>query len=313
MTKKIIFLLLLLSNIVFSQETYTKEISIKSDNDLYSSKKRDRYYTSGMFLSYKYLSKKKTKKALKKIYEIQVGQQLYTPQVSTVVVLTEHDRPFAGYLYGSFGFSNFYKNKSILKVSSQIGTIGTNAFGEEIMSAIHKAYGFNLPIGWKYQIANTFTLNLNADYIKNISGVTLPNTSIDWVSSLNIGSIFNNLSTALNFKIGLIPLKEINKTISYNGNIGAKKHNNKEFFINLKPKITYAAYDATVQGSFLNKSSPVTYKIKPIVFSSEIGLFYAIKRIQIGYTFNIHSKKLRSENVPNTNNYGSIDIKYLFN
>ncbi len=313
MTKKIFFLLLLLSNIVFPQETYTKELSIKSDNDLYSSKKRDRYYTSGLFLSFKYLNKKKNKKALKKVYEIQVGQQLYTPQVSTVALLSEHDRPFAGYLYGSFGFSNFYKNKSIFKISSQIGTIGTNAFGEEIMSAIHKTYGFNLPVGWKYQIANAFTLNINANYIKNIPETIIPNTSIDWINSVNIGSIFNNLSTALNFKIGLTPLKEFNKTISYSGNIGAKKHNNKEFFIYLKPNITYTSYDATIQGSFFNKSSPVTYKIKPIVFSSEIGLFYAIKRIQIGYTFNIHSKKLRSENVPNTNNYGSIDIKYLFN
>ena len=48
------FLLLLLFLTIesFSQEKFTKEFSIVTDNDLYISIEKDRYYSNGLFLSY---------------------------------------------------------------------------------------------------------------------------------------------------------------------------------------------------------------------------------------------------------------------
>ncbi|MCH3885557.1 lipid A deacylase LpxR family protein [Tenacibaculum aquimarinum] len=42
---------------IFSQEKYAKEFSFINDNDLYTSINRDRYYTNGMFFTYRYLAK----------------------------------------------------------------------------------------------------------------------------------------------------------------------------------------------------------------------------------------------------------------
>jgi len=312
MKKIIIYIFFILSLHSFSQEILSKEVSLKTDNDLYTSIFRDRYYTNGIFLSYRYLSKEKTEKLFKKIYEIQIGQKLYTPKKAAVVLLSDHDRPYAGYLYAGFGFSNFYENNSILKISSQIGTLGENAFGEETIIFVHRIYGYVEPIGWKYQISNAFAFNANVSYIKSLPQISTSGVKIDWVNSLNLGSIFNNLSTGLNIRLGFKPLKEIKNSISYNGALGNKKQDHKEFFFYLKPLLYYTAYDATIQGSFSNNTSPVTYQIKPFVFTSEIGFSFVVNKLNLGYTFNIHSKKLKSADVPNINSYGTININYLF-
>lgn len=66
---------------------------------------------------------------------------MYTPYKAVVETIEEHDRPFASYLFGSFGVNRFYANKSILKTALQIGTIGSYSFGEELQGIIHKMYG----------------------------------------------------------------------------------------------------------------------------------------------------------------------------
>ncbi|WP_410477238.1 lipid A-modifier LpxR family protein [Polaribacter sp. Hel1_85] len=52
-------LLIFVSTYTISQEKFSKEISLITDNDLYVSTVRDRYYSSGIFLAYRYLSEKK--------------------------------------------------------------------------------------------------------------------------------------------------------------------------------------------------------------------------------------------------------------
>jgi len=153
----------------FSQKKFSKQISLTSDNDLFISLKQDRYYTSGVFLTYDFLSKKENEKLYKKVYTIQIGQQLYTPFKANVFSIDQHDRPFAGYLYGGFEFSNFRKDESIIRIGGKIGIIGPSAFGEELMNYVHEIYGFVPAIGWKYQIKEAFALNFNVEYTKQLS------------------------------------------------------------------------------------------------------------------------------------------------
>lgn len=313
MKKSILLLILLYTSFLFAQEKRTKEFSIQNDNDLYTSLTRDRYYTNGTFLSFRYLPKNKQTETIKKIYEIGLGQQIYTPQNASVALKREHDRPFAGYLFAKFGISNFYKNNTILKLNAQIGVIGSNSFAEETLNFVHNLWKLKTSNGWKYQISNAFALDLKASYIKNIPNLSSSIIAIDLITTLNAGTVFTNIGTTANLRIGLTPLKDINNSIAYNGNLTNHKTNPKELFLYIKPTINYILYDATIQGSFLNETSPITFEIKPITFSSEFGIAYALNKINIGYNYTIHTKKLKSNGVPNTNSYGSIFINYLLN
>lgn len=312
MKKGITFLLLLFSAKIFSQNPLTKELSIKTDNDLYVSYKKDRYYTNGLILSYRYLKKNHKKNNSKRIYEIQLGQQLYTPQRANVKFISEHDRPFAGYSFIGFGFSNYYKKNSVFNTSIQIGALGKYSFGDKTMKFIHNLYGFDEAKGWKYQIANAFTFNLKVNYIKPINKLSSEKIKTDWISSVNTGFIYNNLSTAVKFRIGFSPLKNNYNSVSYNGSLSHTQNRTNEFFFHLKPSLSYTMYDATIQGSFLNDNSPITYELKPIVFSCELGVVYTTKKMNFGYTLNTYSKKLKSSNVPKIIKYGTVSLSYFF-
>lgn len=314
--KKIIFLLaLLVSCSAISQRKYAKEFSFLNDNDVYTSPNQDRYYSNGMFFNYRYLSNKEHK-AEKKIYQYQIGHHIYTPFIATVFDVSEHDRPFAGYLYGSFGVENFYKNQDILKLSVQLGTLGSSAYGKELMEIVHDILGYVDAEGWKYQIANAFALNAEATYVKPLFMTSDNNFDVNWYNNAKIGTVFTEASTGLYTRIGFKPLQNLVNSIAFRGNLNNKttKYNNEaEVFLYAKPVFTYVAYDATIQGSFLNDNSPVTYDIKHFKFSGEVGIRFTSNRFNFGYAVHFHSKKLESVRVPNTNFYGSLLLNYQFN
>lgn len=316
MKKTATIILLFITAISFSQKQYAKKFSIINDNDLYSSTHHDRYYTNGLFLSFDYLSNKERDKLHKKIYSIEIGQKLYTPFKANVNFLSEHDRPFAGYLYGSFGISNFYMNNSAIKFNAQIGVIGPSAYGQESMNFIHDIYGFKPATGWKYQIQDAFALNLEATYIKNIQSLSSTYFDFNWTNNANLGTVFTDISTGFISRIGIKPLENLANSIAFNSNLNneiSNFNNNIEVFFFINPMLRLTLYDATIQGSFLNQDNILTYEINPTVFTTEIGFRFTSNRFNFKYGLNFHSKKLKSFKVPNINYYGSIEINYLFN
>jgi hypothetical protein len=309
------FLLFISVFTIFSQEKFSKEISLVTDNDLYTSTINDRYYTSGIFLSYRYLSSKKKKKSLeKKILEWQIGHKMYTPFKSIVASVVEHDRPFASYLFGSFGMNRIYKNNSNFKTTLQIGVLGPNALGKELQDFIHDIYGFKKAVGWKYQIKNAFGLNLNASYTKHLTKDSANYFDISWVNTGKIGTIYTNIASGFYGRIGFKPLQKLANSIAFNTNINNKNTNfvrEVESFIYVKPMLRYAFYDATLQGSFLNTSSEVTNELVPLVFDVELGFKCTFNRFNFGYTFRYNTSTSKNLRYDNGQNYGTITLSYL--
>lgn len=308
------FCLLLLSFQVFSQEKFSKEISLTTDNDLYVSTKKDRYYTNGMFLNYRYLSKTKKENQEKRIFEIEIGQEMYTPYRAIVLSINDHDRPFASYLYGSFGINRVYKKDKILNTSIQIGVIGPNAFGKELQDFIHEIYGYKKAIGWKYQIKNAFGLNFNTEYTQFLVKDESNNYDISWVNEAKLGTVYTNISSGFYVRLGLKTLAKITNSIAFSTNLNDKNTAFKrevESFFYIKPMVRYALYDATLQGSFLNKTSPVTKELVPLVFQLEAGLKFTANRFNFGYAFNYSTNKSKQLRKDNGNVYGTISFNYL--
>ena len=315
--KKIIlwFLLVSFSTTSFSQVKYRSVFSIANDNDLYISTTQDRYYTNGTFLSYSFASNTLAENLVKKIYSFELGQKLYSPFKANVRDISEHDRPFAGYLYAGAGFKKFYKNDSYFALSGEIGVIGPSAYGEESMNFVHSIYGFNDADGWKYQIKDAFALNFRAEYLQPLMK---QNNFFDlnWKNSANIGTVFTDISTGLFSRIGTRKLQHIANSIAFNSNLNHKDsdfNNEIETFFYINPMVRLAIYDATIQGSFLTENNPVTYPLRPFVLTTEIGFWFTANRFNFKYMIVHHTKKLESTRVPNGNLYGGIQINYLFN
>ena len=310
------FLLLLLFFTVeiFSQEKFTKEFSIVTDNDLYISIEKDRYYSNGLFLSYRYIPTK-FNETQKKIITVTLGHQIYTPFKSTVVNKILHDRPFAGFLYAQLDVSKTFKNNSILKNSFLVGVVGKSAFGQELQEAIHEIYNFKKPDGWKHQIRNTLALNFEGEYLKSVGVNKSSILDGNILSKLRIGSIFTDALWDLLDELVLSNYKPINNPIAFNTNLNHKLNSFKrelESFLYYETSITYVVYDATIQGGLFNKLSPVTFTPKKFRFNLELGYKFTAKRFHFGYAYHFHTNKLNNLRFDKGNDYGKLFFNYLF-
>jgi len=313
--KKITFIVfLLLSLSILAQEKYSKEISLLTDNDLYVSLTSDRYYTNGLFLSYKYVSKNKPENLEKRIFEWQLGHEMFSPYKAIVIDPSKHDRPFAAHFFIDFTIRNVYKNNQIFKFGGQFGVIGKNAYGRELQNFIHDLYDFKRAEGWEYQIKDALSINLEANYSKHLLADESNHYDFNAVANARIGTVYTDASAGFYSRIGFLSLQKIANSIAFGTNVNNENTNynrEAESFFYIKPMLHYILYDATLEGSFLNAGSPVTKKPKSVRFELEIGLKFTANRFNFGYMINYQSNKTENLRFSNGYTFGRISINYL--
>ncbi|PWS29995.1 lipid A deacylase LpxR family protein [Pedobacter paludis] len=309
-----------LSAVIFSlvlstgfAQSYKNEFGFKTENDAYLATLNDRYYTNGLFIYFRRAinPKKFGEKIEKKTYEISAGQKMYTPYWGQVPNKADQDRPFAGYLYAGGAYSIFYKNESVLKLSTEIGTVGPNSLAQDAQRFLHKTVGFYTPAGWDYQIKNEVAVNLAANYSKLLYRTDDNVIDFSGQGYANLGTTFSGLGASVLFRAGR--LNQLFNSAYHNAVIGNSKTaslNKSEFFFYAKPQLNVVAYDATIQGSLFNDDSPVTFGVKPIVFEQQFGVNYSSKRFTADFNIIFKTKEVKS--VAKAQNYGGLSLYYRF-
>jgi len=310
-----LFFILLLSATFSTAQTYKNEFGFKSDNDSYLGQGSDRYYTNGLFISFRRaLDQQKLKDGIeKKTYEISVAQKMFNPYSGYAPDPATQDRPFTGYLYAEGAMSWFYSDESIIRTSAQIGTTGKNSLGEAGQKLLHRVIGFYKPEGWDYQIKNQLALNLSAQYSKLLTRVADNAVDFSFEGYANLGTTFSGAGAGILFRAGA--LNQLFNSAYTNAVIGnnakTKALVKREFFFYAKPQLNVVAYDATIQGSLFNNDSPVTFGQKPIVFAQQLGVNYSSQRFTVDYSMIFKTKEIKSS--ARAHQWGSISMYYRFN
>jgi lipid A 3-O-deacylase len=314
-SKTAFFALFLLTTALGFGQSKTKEFGFITDNDLYTSSKNDMYYTNGLELFYRYLSKNDNEKINKKITEFRVGQYIYNPRYINETAVDVNDRPFTGYLFVEAGRSFFYQSESVLKTDFQLGFMGPNAFGRETQESFHHVVGYKKVSGWEKQLHNAFAVQAHVVYSKKL----FPSKHNDFVdlhfqSEANLGTIFDGISTGFLARIGFKKLLPIYDSNLHDASVSSQtQYNVKEFYFYAMPSINYQFYDATIEGSMFNDTSPLTFDLEPLRFNAEFGLKYRHNNFNISYSFLYRGRELKDP-VNDTNTgyfYGSIRLGFL--
>lgn len=289
------------------------EIGLISDNDAYSSPINDQYYTNGIELFYRYLGKRNDEKVAKRITEFRIGQYIYNPQSVRAANINVHDRPYAGYLFAEAGINTFYTSENVLKVNLQAGVVGPESYAEEIQETLHKVLGYPTVKGWQYQITTTPAVQLQAVYSQKIFRETFKE-KIDFhiQGEANIGTIWNSVSLGPMARISLrgllVPMYE---SALHGATLGQNRdYKQRDLFLYINPSVQYQVYDATIEGSLFNDSSPVTFPLIPFRFNAEAGIKYRRDRWNFSYSVLYRSKEL-SNNVITGFYYGSLQAGYM--
>lgn len=311
------FVLISISSITYSQpKPYKNEFGFQSDNDAYLAYGQDRYYTNGLFITFRHAMDQSdlNENINKKIWEAEFGHKIYNPRSGHITNINQVDRPFAAYLYAGGGINWLYNSENSLKLSIQAGAIGPAALGKEVQMFLHKTIGFYQIKGWEFQLNNEFEVNANLSYNYFIHRNKANNTDFTLTSYLNAGSTFAGAGTGLVFRTGtlnqLFNSVSTHSTIANNPSVAPQS--SKELFFFLKPSLHFIAYDATVQGGmFIKDKGPVTYGIKPVIFSQELGVNYAKNRWTMTFAVTFKSKEIKS--AAKAHQYGSASIYYRLN
>lgn len=307
-------LFLLISVLTFGQGR-SKEIGFITDNDLYTSFKNDMYYTNGLEIFYRFLSKNSNEKINKKITEFRIGQYIYNPRFINEEAVTINDRPFTGYLFAEAGRSFFYQSESVLKTDFQIGYMGPNAFGEELQEKFHKIIGYKKVFGWENQLHNALALQAHLMYSKKLFKEKPHDfTDFHFHSEVNFGTIFTGVSTGVLARFGFKKLLPVYDSNLHDASVSFEpQYDVREFYFYAMPSINYQFYDATIQGSMFSDTSPLTFDLEPLRFNAEAGFKYRRNNLNISYSFLYRGRELKDPDT-NTNTgyfYGSIRLGFL--
>lgn len=306
-------------NLPFSiaqSDAFKNQFGFRSDNDAYLAYGQDRYYTNGLFISFRRATdqSKLIKKVNKVIWEIEGGHKMYNPKSGNIRNIADVDRPFAAYLYAGGSVNLLFNSENALKVSLQAGTIGPDAKGKEVQELLHSIVGFYEIRGWEYQLNNETAINTAVDYkhFLHRSGSGTADFTIN--SYLNLGNTFSGAGLGVMFRAG--DLRQLFHSAStesvISNNSFSKDINEKEFFFYAKPMLHYIAYDATIRGGlFRNDKGPVTFDVKPVVFSQQTGLIYSKNRWTTDFSVIFKSREVKSSARPHQ--YASAALYYSFN
>ena len=314
-SKKALFAFLILTATLTFGQGKTTEIGFITDNDLYTSSKNDMYYTNGLEIFYRFLSKNENEKINKKITEFRAGQYIYNPRFINKEAVDVNDRPFTGYLFAEAGRSFFYQSESVLKTNFQLGYMGPNAFGEETQEGFHKLIGYKTVYGWDNQLHNALAVQAHVMYSKKL----FPSKHNDFIdlhfqSEANLGTIFTGVSTGFLTRIGFKRLTPIYDSNLHDASVSAEAQPNiREFYFYAMSSVNYQFYDATIEGSMFNDTSPVTFDLVPLRFNAEFGLKYRHNNFNMSYSFIYRGRELEGD-VNDTNTgyfFGSIRMGFL--
>lgn len=310
------FLSILATSVKAQTPGYKTEFGFRSDNDAYLAYGQDRYYTNGLFITFRHAAdqSKSNSKVNKRIWEIDAGQKMYNPISGYISDVSKVDRPFAGYLYAGGNINWLYSNESNLKVGMEMGTIGPSSLGEKGQVLLHDLVGFYEIKGWESQVNDELGLNAKIEYNRLLHRGTSMKHDFTLTSKARLGNTFTGAGVGLLFRSGRINQLFNSASTASNlyHNSKTQPLNEREFFFYAEPALSYVAYDATTEGGFFNDDKgPVTFDVKPLVFSQQLGVVYATKRWTADFSVFFKSKEIKSN--AKAHQYGSAALYYRFN
>ncbi len=260
--KKIFFYTFLLGCLQFISGQKYARLSV--DNDLYFL--TDRYYSSGIFLSYGY-------KKIKQVDELDsldnstyvhwhLGQEVYTPARLQTRDLSKLDYPFGGWLFIEREVHKYLNKNTAYAWGIQIGTTGDESLAPWMQNFYHLNF-LKLPrVTWEAAMPQEIHLNLNINMKKKFMIEDKFYFLSDFFSSL--GTQKTTIGAQFGFFMG-----KTNR-FSFMGNpLKSKGDNGLSFYIGSRQE--YRFHDYMISGSLFNDSANFTLPSRKYRSSFQFG------------------------------------------
>jgi len=146
----------------YQAASYTHQLELRHDNDFFAL--TDRYYSSGLFLTYRKVLAKGVFGEAEQL-AIRLGQEVFTPSQTQSTNPALFDRPYAGFT-GLWANWSQAKNNELLQITTLLGLAGVNSGAGGFQRWYHRAIAISDSPIWTNELENSIHVNLYASYTK---------------------------------------------------------------------------------------------------------------------------------------------------
>jgi len=312
---------------------YHNYLSASYENDLIGDGS-DRYYTSGVRLSYFNTETRlpdfidNAANALPG-FEVNettstfftIGQNIYTPEDVSTAVPNPKDRPYAGWLYGSVGMATLSQDH-LDELELTLGVVGPSSLAEQTQKFIHRHITDSpIPHGWKYQlddepgvilswerrwprgINGDWSLDLGSDYRIRAE----PNINV------SLGNVYTYAGTGMMFTFG--PSKNVlqdtpprvKPAMSGTGYFDVPVENY-DWYLFAGVDGRAVARNIFLDGNSFDDSPSVDKK--PLVGDAVAGIAFTLYDYRLAYSINYRTKEFDGQDKATT--FGSLTLTSRF-
>ncbi len=279
---------------VYRNVNSNRYFRIHYENDYFST--TDIYYTQGINLEYLnptignfFTSKLLVRSASKEVkFGIALEHEGFTPTSISHPEILVGDRPFASCLFvKTFSTTNDSVRRVRVSSSLSAGAIGPIAHGKEMQETIHRWINDTQPLGWDNQIQNDLILNYELEYERGLFAPSYYFSLLGKVGA-RAGTLNTKAFTGLIMMAGLFddPFSHF-----------SKQNRKNQVYLYAEPLMNIVAYDATLQGGLINKSSPYTIssnEITRLVFQGNVGIAFKTNALQLEYFQSYLTKEFKT-------------------
>lgn len=310
---------------IFTRESpsQVRSISAGFDNDFFTSKNNDRFYTHGSFIAYETVDFSQ-----KTLYQngLILSQKIFTPQdlEKTPDEIGSDDRPYAGLLLLD-AYQAKHTNAYSITHALTVGCLGPCAYSGDVQSSIHEwmiGRDFEdtvIPAGWDSQIKNQMVLNYRythmIDYDRRSWDSVLPfHLAIKPYGEISVGTLYDNALAGLRLEGTFSPKRAPSVFDPHSSLLKQKIFSRSwdhQLFLDVKagPRL----YDATVQGNLFDRQKGLSRELNPWLVHTSVGFQVRFDRYILHFAQNLQSPDLKSADwKANRHVYGSLRISYLW-
>ncbi len=281
--KKLIvsFFVVISITVLYAQEVNeTIEFTVENDKMVLL----DRYYTSGLFISYKrslendFLFKRDSSNILQ--LNITLGNETYTPKNLSDFDTRLFDRPFAGWLFLKTELAKVKKNKALF-VAIEIGITGEESLAGKLQTWYHNFLGINDNPTWYQEIEFKYLFNTKIKYVLETS--ISKKQSLQYIGNVSLGTKDIYMQYGLEYYFGKFnPLQNASRL----GLVDSTMQN--EFYGYAGVAYKYVGHNTLIQGSLDYEDVLFTSDIERHIFKFRMGTVLKIKNstFKLGYNFN---------------------------
>ncbi len=262
-----------------------EQFELKIENDKFLLV--DRYYTGGHFLSYRksisthFIFKKKQDNTVLLNYKI--GNEIYTPKNLSSFNTDDFDRPFAGWLFGSFEVGTIDESSAKF-LTFETGITGNESLSGDLQVWFHEVLGLDNFTSWEEEIEFKWLFNFKYQYLRNWNLNERNTLQYEFFPAVGTKDIF--LENNIHYFFG--NYNEL-KNSSRLGSIDATS--TKEFYGLISAGYRYVAHNTLIQGSIFKEDVLFTTDISHHIFKLKFGAVYKTKRNAFKLIYNFNSKE----------------------